>query len=378
MRITRGISSPTSVPTINTMPYSRNRKAPGVYALARNSVAGKAPPISATSNSMRKKCAGSCRSKYRDSHEPTPMANRYVPMMVENCSTESPSTYDASAPAASSYSRPQAATTNTLMSRAISMGRGPAGAPGEAGRIARQVPARRRGARRFRQGASVNGRRHDDADPQAHRRHHHGQGLVLFLDDLAPQVVGRDLVHDDKTQPENDHANQRVQHGPEEGCGPEPFDSHHGVNSLKRWCGGGGGVVKTGLMDLSAGRRLGAPAYLWLPPDEYPPNEPPELRKPLPDDPEQLLRMISRMMMMIAIRRMGAQPRPDLAVKGPGSSRCSTSALSSSLKALATVSLASLSPADQVTSFGVCSSDSRPLALAKSRLLVFWPRVTCQ
>ncbi len=45
-------------------------------------------------------------------------------MTVENCSTESPSTYDASAPAASSYSSPQAAITKTLASRATSMGRG--------------------------------------------------------------------------------------------------------------------------------------------------------------------------------------------------------------------------------------------------------------
>ena len=30
----------------------------------------------ATSSSMRKKCAGSCRSKYGDNHDPTPMANR--------------------------------------------------------------------------------------------------------------------------------------------------------------------------------------------------------------------------------------------------------------------------------------------------------------
>jgi len=35
-------------------------------------------------------------------------------------------------------------------------------------------------------------------------------------------------------------------------------------------------------------------------------------------------------------------------------------------------------PPDQVISLGVLSSDSRPLALAKSRLLVFWPRATGQ
>ena len=48
-------------------------------------------------------------------------------MTVENCNTESPSRYEASAPAASSYSSPQAATTKTLASRAMSMGRGPWG-----------------------------------------------------------------------------------------------------------------------------------------------------------------------------------------------------------------------------------------------------------
>ena len=82
--------------------------------------------------------------------------------------------------------------------------------------------------------------------------------------------------------------------------------------------------------------------------------------------------------MTTATRMMVPQPMPDLATKGPGSSRCSTSFLSSSLKALATVSLAILSPADQVTSLRLCSSESTPLLLAKSRLLVFCPRLTCQ
>ena len=59
--------------------------------------------------------------------------------MVLNCSTESPSTYDASAPAASSYTRPQAATTNTLMSRVISMGRG---RPVRSGAASNQTGAR--------------------------------------------------------------------------------------------------------------------------------------------------------------------------------------------------------------------------------------------
>src|SRR3990167_1231991 len=118
--------------------------------------------------------------------------------------------------------------------------------------------------------------------------------------------------------------------------------------------------------------------HLWLPPEEYPPNEPPELRKPLPEEPEQLLRMLIRMNRTTMIRMTVPQPIPLAATKGPGSSRCSRSFLFSSLKALATVSLASLSPLDQVTSFGVCSIDSSPLALAKSRLLVFCPRVTCQ
>ena len=77
-------------------------------------------------------------------------------------------------------------------------------------------------------------------------------------------------------------------------------------------------------------------------------------------------------MMMVRMLICGA------AEKGFTSSRCSSAALSCSPKALATVSLPILLPTDQVTSFGVCSSESWPLALAKSRLLVFWPRDTGQ
>ena len=74
--MTSGISSPTSVPTASTMAYSSGRNAPGTVALAMNSTAGSAPPKRAINSSMRKKCAGSSRSKWREAHEPTPMANR--------------------------------------------------------------------------------------------------------------------------------------------------------------------------------------------------------------------------------------------------------------------------------------------------------------
>ena len=78
--MTSGISSPTSVPTRPTSPYSSTRKAPpapgGRLLWATNSRAGMRPPISPTSNSMRRKFATSCRSMKRLSHEPMPIANR--------------------------------------------------------------------------------------------------------------------------------------------------------------------------------------------------------------------------------------------------------------------------------------------------------------
>ena len=56
---------------------------------------------------------------------------------------------------------------------------------------------------------------------------------------------------------------------------------------------------------------------------------------------------------------MVPQPRPD-GHERTGAVALGTSFLSSSLNALATVSLDSLSPADQVISFGLCSSTVRP------------------
>jgi hypothetical protein len=58
--------------------------------------------------------------------------------------------------------------------------------------------------------------------------HHDGQRHVLLLDDLGPQVIGRELVDDDEAHPEDQHADQREQHRAEEHAGFEPFDSHHG------------------------------------------------------------------------------------------------------------------------------------------------------
>jgi hypothetical protein len=66
MRITSGISSPTSMPTSSTSAYSIVRKAPsaptGSRLCATNSAAGISPPIKPTSSSMRRNCATSWRS----------------------------------------------------------------------------------------------------------------------------------------------------------------------------------------------------------------------------------------------------------------------------------------------------------------------------
>ena len=73
-------------------------------------------------------------------------------------------------------------------------------------------------------------------------------------------------------------------------------------------------------------------------------------------------------------------PMPTLraALKGVASPRVSSSFFPSRPNALATTSLASWSPLDHTSSLSLCSSDNRRLALAKSLLVVFWPRITGQ
>ena len=75
---------------------------------------------------------------------------------------------------------------------------------------------------------------------------------------------------------------------------------------------------------------------------------------------EQRLRMMSRMMMTTAIRMMVPQPMPDLATKGAHVVALQQVLLVIEPKALATVSLAILSPADQVTSLGFAPATARP------------------
>src|SRR6476619_2847580 len=135
-------------------------------------------------------------------------------MTVENCNTESPSTYEASAPAASSYTRPQAATTNTDASSATSIGRG---APllaitGVVMRIRRPAAAAR----------SMNRRGHDDADAPRHRRDHQPERHVVLFHQLVPEVVRRELVEHQEAQPEDHHADQRVDDGAEHDCRFQP------------------------------------------------------------------------------------------------------------------------------------------------------------
>src|SRR5712675_1448224 len=49
----------------------------------------------------------------------------------------------------------------------------------------------------------------DDAHSDGHRTDEHGEREVLLLDDLLPQVVGRQLVDDDKRTDEDDDADER-------------------------------------------------------------------------------------------------------------------------------------------------------------------------
>src|SRR5690349_21730877 len=72
-----------------------------------------------------------------------PMANRYVPITVENWRMLSPSRYDASAPATSSYTSPHAAISRTVRKTAICKGAsaGEEGGTAKTGDVGRWIDA---------------------------------------------------------------------------------------------------------------------------------------------------------------------------------------------------------------------------------------------
>src|SRR3990172_4616293 len=72
---------------------------------------------------------------------------------------------------------------------------------------------------------SMDGGGDDDGDSQAHGADDDRQRDVAFLNQFAPQVVGRDLVDHEERQPEQHHAHQRVQQGVEQYVG---IDQVHG------------------------------------------------------------------------------------------------------------------------------------------------------
>ena len=75
MRISNGISRPTSTPSSVTSAYNRNRKPPETEK-AKNRIADEKPPTRPTISSMAMKRDTSARSRNRDSQLPMPMANR--------------------------------------------------------------------------------------------------------------------------------------------------------------------------------------------------------------------------------------------------------------------------------------------------------------
>jgi hypothetical protein len=84
-----GISRPTSVPITNTKPSSTSWNWLTVPN-AMNSTGADNPPTSATASSTSRKRTARSFSIRRESHAPTPIADRYRPITSENCVTESP------------------------------------------------------------------------------------------------------------------------------------------------------------------------------------------------------------------------------------------------------------------------------------------------
>src|SRR5438034_3233001 len=75
--------------------------------------------------------------------------------------------------------------------------------------------------------SAVDRRGDDQRDRNRHRSDNDRERHVLLLDDLAPQVVRRDLVDNDEADPEHEHADHRVDDRPEERGRFQPFDAHH-------------------------------------------------------------------------------------------------------------------------------------------------------
>src|SRR4030095_5836023 len=76
-------------------------------------------------------------------------------------------------------------------------------------------------------------RRDDQSDGDGNGADDDREGDVLLLAELAPQVVGRDLVDDDEAHDEDDDADEGVEDRAEEDAGFEPFDACHGGLSLR-------------------------------------------------------------------------------------------------------------------------------------------------
>ena len=66
---------------------------------------------------------------------------------------------------------------------------------------------------------SMNRRGDDDAGAECGAADDDGERDIFLLDELLPQVVGRDLVHDDEAEDEDADAQQGVDDGVEEDGG---------------------------------------------------------------------------------------------------------------------------------------------------------------
>lgn len=62
----------------------------------------------------------------------------------------------------------------------------------------------------------MNRRCNDQANAECRSTDYNRQGKVLFFDELLPQVIRREFIHDDETGDEDHDAEHGIDHGVEE------------------------------------------------------------------------------------------------------------------------------------------------------------------
>src|SRR5512138_3535490 len=122
-----------------------------------------------------------------------------MPMTSENCVTESPRTYEASAPAASSYTRPQVDTSSTAAKRAVVRAAAWRAAAGAGSAM-----------------ALVDGRGDDHGEADHDRADHDPDRRVVVLGELPVHVERQEPLHQLVGDDEDDDPDRRVEDASQE------------------------------------------------------------------------------------------------------------------------------------------------------------------